>query len=204
MMAIDDHALYRQPQWQAEDEDQMSSNPRERLVQQANSLYPGGEAQYKELDGDIGLLVGGGGAGLYIHDLIIEAGGRPANHCVTPPTGHDLRKLKAVLAAILGNPAARCLLVGFNFAQMARADLRLQALAEVLREQDIDTRAFPIVVRLFGAGEAQARQTAAEFPGIRYLPRGASLRDAVLQTMALSRSMSASPPRPPVHAGESR
>jgi succinyl-CoA synthetase beta subunit len=197
MMAIDAYALYRQPQWQVADDQRESSNPRERSVQQANRLYPGGEAQYKELDGDIGLLVGGGGAGLYIHDLIVEAGGRPANHCVTPPTGGDVRKLKAVLTAILSNPNALCLLVGFNFAQMARADLRLQALAEVLRERDIDTRRFPIVVRLFGAGEALARQVAAEFPGIHYLPRGTSLRDAVLQTVMLSESTSGLLPRSP-------
>lgn len=187
MMAIDEAALFRHPEWRDASRTQaVVANERERLVQQANAALPGGEAQYVELDGDIGLFVGGGGAGLYIHDLIVELGGRPANHCVTPPTGSDIRKIKAVLTAIVGNPAARCLLVGFNFAQMARADLRLQALAEVLKEQSVDTRNFPIVIRLFGAGENEARKIAQQFPGMEYMPRGSSLREAAAEIVRIS------------------
>lgn len=32
-------------------------------------------------DGDLGLLIGGGGASLTIFDAILKAGGRPANYC---------------------------------------------------------------------------------------------------------------------------
>ena len=148
----------------------------------------GGEAQYQEVDGDIGLLVGGGGAGLYLHDAILELGGRPANHCVTPPTGSDSRKLKEVLRAIFDNPRLRGLLVGFNFAQMARADIRVRALVDILREKRIDTTRLPIVIRLFGPGEEEARRLAAEFPGITYLPRGASLRQAAECIVALTKA----------------
>lgn len=181
MMAVDEHALFRHPQWRGSDNSAVGKsgvNEREESVRRANADFPGGEAQYQELDGNIGLLVGGGGAGLYIHDLIVTMGGRPANHCVTPPTGRDTRKLKAVLRAILDNPRLRGLLVGFNFAQMARADIRVQALAEVLRERSSQPLSLPIVVRLFGPGEDKARQIAAEFPNITYLPRGTSLLDA--------------------------
>lgn len=186
MMAIDDHALFRRPQWrEAAARDAASGGTeRERRVHAANLALPGGEAQYTELDGDIGLLVGGGGAGLYIHDLIVEMGARPANHCVTPPTGSDPGKLREVIRAIVDNPSARSLLVAFNFAQMARADTRMRALVEVLREKSLDTTRFPIVVRLFGAGEAESRELAGEFPGIAYLPRGASLREAVAEIVA--------------------
>ena len=120
MIAIDPNALFRHPEWRGDNEP-LPENPRARAVALANREYPGGECQYVELEGDIGLLVGGGGAGLYQHDLMLEAGGRPANHCVTPPTGSDNRKLKAVLSAILDNPNLRGLLLGFNFAQMARS-----------------------------------------------------------------------------------
>ena len=187
MMAVDEYALFRHPQWRdAAQKIEPVGNEREHRVRMANAAYPGGEAQYVELGGDIGLFVGGGGAGLYLHDLIVEMGGRPANHCVTPPTGSDTRKTKAVLLAILSNPATCCLLVGFNFAQMARADVRLRALTEVLMEQSIDTRGFPIVVRLFGAGEEEARMLASAFPGITYMPRGSSLRQAAAEIVRLS------------------
>ncbi|MPZ44321.1 MAG: hypothetical protein GEV05_13120 [Betaproteobacteria bacterium] len=145
----------------------------------ANREYPGGECQYVELEGDIGLLVGGGGAGLYQHDLMLEAGGRPANHCVTPPTGSDNRKLKAVLSAILDNPKLRGLLVGFNFAQMARTDIRVRTLIELLDEKKIDTARLPIVIRLFGAGEPESRAMVAGRKNIHYVARGTTLKEAV-------------------------
>ena len=180
MMAIDEAALFRHPQWAAYARvTALPDNPRERSVAIAYREIAGGECQYVELAGDIGLLVGGGGAGLYQHDLMLELGGKPANHCVTPPTGSDNRKLKAVVAAILENPRLKGLLIGFNFSQMARTDIRVRTLVEVLREKRIDTTRLPIVIRLFGAGEADARAMVSGMPNIHYLPRGATLKEAV-------------------------
>jgi succinyl-CoA synthetase beta subunit len=181
MMAIDEYALFRHPEWRSAattGDEHQGHNEREQRVRTANAALPGGEAQYVELDGDIGLLVGGGGAGLYIHDVILALGGRPANHCVTPPTSSNTQKLKEVIRAILDNPRLQGLLIGFNFAQMARADIRIEALAEVLRERDLTRFNLPIVVRLFGPGEEQARKVAADFRNITYLPRGTSLFEA--------------------------
>jgi succinyl-CoA synthetase beta subunit/citryl-CoA synthetase large subunit len=180
MMSVDEYALFRQPQWKdiAVARHSQTVNEREQRVRAVNAAVDGGEAQYVELGGDIGLLVGGGGAGLYIHDLIVSMGGEPANHCVTPPTNSNTAKLKAVITAILDNPRLRGLLVGFNFAQMARADIRIEALSEVLRERGPRASSVPIVVRLFGPGEDKARAIAAEFGNITYLPRGTSLQEA--------------------------
>ncbi len=178
MMAIDPNALFRHPEWRGDNEP-LPENPRARAVALANREYPGGECQYVELEGDIGLLVGGGGAGLYQHDLMLEVGGRPANHCVTPPTGADNRKLKAVLSAIFDNPKLRGLLLGFNFAQMARTDIRARTLIELLDEKKIDTARLPIVIRLFGAGESESRAMVAGRPNIHYVPRGTTLKQAV-------------------------
>ncbi|MCC6533031.1 MAG: hypothetical protein IT531_10820 [Burkholderiales bacterium] len=180
MLAVDENALFRHPEWtQAEDDTQLPANPRERRVALVNRDVPGGECRYIELDGDIGLIVGGGGPGLYQHDLMLALGGRPANHCVTPPTGSDNRKLKAVIEAVLEHPRIEGLLVGFNFAQMARTDIRVRTLLEVIDEKRIDTAAFPIVIRLFGAGEEQSRAMAAGRPNIHYVPRGTTLERAV-------------------------
>ncbi|HEY9278892.1 MAG TPA: ATP-grasp domain-containing protein [Eoetvoesiella sp.] len=177
MMGVDSHALFRHTQW-LEKSSSLPDNPRERAVALANRNFRGGECQYIELDGNIGLLVGGGGAGLYLHDMVIAAGGSPANHCVTPPTSTDNRKLKAVLGAILDNPALRGLLIAFNFAQMARTDIRVRTLVELLDEKQIDTAHLPIVIRLFGAGEQESRAMVADQANIHYVPRGTTLKEA--------------------------
>jgi succinyl-CoA synthetase beta subunit len=189
MMGVDEDALYRHRDWARLDEAQADErlSEREQRIARLNREIPDGECQYIELEGDIGLLVGGGGAGLYQHDLMVDMGGAPANHSVTPPTGRDTRKLKAVLEAIFDHPRLRGLLVGFNFAQMARADIRVQVLVETLREKSIDTQKLPIVIRLFGAGETEARALVEGWPGIHYLPRGTSLRDGVQRIVALTR-----------------
>ncbi len=179
MMAIDEQAAFRHPQLQARSlPGARSSNPREERVHRANVEPGGGEAEYRELEGNIGLLVGGGGAGLYLHDTILDLGGRPANHCVTPPTSATTDKLRAVIEAILDNPRVQGLLVGFNYAQMARNDVRMEVLADVLRTRGIDTRRFPVVVRLFGGGEAKARALARDLDGLDYMAPGTTLYDA--------------------------
>ncbi|MEZ5730641.1 MAG: hypothetical protein R3E48_23320 [Burkholderiaceae bacterium] len=57
----------------------------------ANRSHPGGDSRYTELDGDIGLLVAGGGAGLLQHDMILAMGGRPANHSHAAGTWNGMK-----------------------------------------------------------------------------------------------------------------
>ncbi|MCG8543005.1 MAG: hypothetical protein MJE12_02225 [Alphaproteobacteria bacterium] len=187
MMGVDEHARRRHPEWAAAGFGATDRNEREERIARINREIPDGECQYIELDGDIGLLVGGGGAGLYQHDLVLQFGGAPANHCVTPPVGEDTRKLKAVIGAILDNPEVKAVLVGFNFAQMARADIRVRAVVEVLDEKGIDTARLPVVIRLFGAGEEEARDLVKGRHGIHYMPQDSSLKDAVAKVVTLAK-----------------
>lgn len=162
-LSVDETALDRQPE--LEDlPGREPENPRERHVRAVNRAQPGGDARYSELDGDIGMLVAGGGAGLVLHDLITDLGGRPANHSdISPAPG--TAKMEAVLDAIFANPRVRGLLVGWNWLQMAPCDKVIEAPRLSVARNGVNTRTFPVVIRLFGPREAEARALAAELPG---------------------------------------
>jgi len=51
-------------------------------------------------------------------------------------------------------------------------------------KDDNPTRRFPIVLRVFGPKEDEARALAATVPGLRYMPPGASLEEAVHEIVA--------------------
>jgi len=195
MIEIDDHALDRHPRLAAIPSYQ-SDNPRELMVNEVNGANPGGDARYVELDGDIGLLVAGGGAGLLQHDMIVDLGGLPANHSDISPAPGTV-KTEAVLDAVFSNPRARSLLVGYNHLQMAPVDKVVEALANSVRRNKIDTARFPIILRLFGPRETEARALAAKIGGVTYLPPGTSLANgarAIVEATQKATAMSSEEP----------
>jgi succinyl-CoA synthetase beta subunit len=183
MLEIDDSALYRQPEFaSAEDEVTFfggrAINARERAVLVASRTLPGASVRYTELDGNIGLMVSGGGAGLLQHDLMLAMGGAPSCHTDMSPTPTP-EKPAALLEAIIGNPKAEGLLIGFNYLQLASCDLVARALLMALERCGIDTATFPVVLRLFGPGEEEARRLLAGLPGVTYLSHDSTLEDGV-------------------------
>jgi succinyl-CoA synthetase beta subunit len=192
MMEIDDNGVFRHPEWrdQALDGDHADAvNPREKKVQEADNHFKGGAVRYSELEGDIGLFVAGGGAGLLQHDMIIDAGGRPANHSDISP-GPTPDKMMAVFDAIFTNPRTNGILVGFNHLQMAPADQVIEGLVASIKNNSVDPESFPVVVRVFGPAEEEARALAKTVPGIHYLPRHASLQDGVDMIVKLTSNIS--------------
>jgi succinyl-CoA synthetase beta subunit/citryl-CoA synthetase large subunit len=190
MIEIDDDAASRHPNLGIAFEEISTVNPRERAVLEANRSYPGGASRYTELDGDIGLLVAGGGAGLLQHDLIVQMGGRPANHSdMSPAPGTE--KMEAVLDGVFTNPRARSLLIGYNYLQMAPCDQVIKALVNSAIRNKVDARRFPIVIRLFGPKEKEARELAATIPGINYLAHGATLEEGVRAIVEATRRVTA-------------
>jgi succinyl-CoA synthetase beta subunit len=187
MMEIDDNALFRHPEWQdlgLEDAGPggRAFNERERAVIAADRKFAGGAIRYTELPGDIALFVSGGGAGLLQHDLVLAAGGRPANHSDLSPASLD--KPAALFDAIFRNPAAKGVLVGMNYLQLLPCTLIVEALLVSLKRNGIDPRRLPIVLRVFGPKEDEARALAATVPGLRYMAPGASLADAVREIVS--------------------
>jgi succinyl-CoA synthetase beta subunit len=188
MMEIDANALFRHPEWRDLGLEEpgpggRALNERERAVIAADRKFQGGAIRYTEVPGNIALFVSGGGAGLLQHDLMLAAGGRPANHSDLSPASVD--KPAALFDAMFANPDAKGLLVGLNYIQLLPCTLIIEALLLSIRRNNVDPRHFPIVVRLFGPKEDEARRLAASVPGIHYLPHGASLEEAVRRIVAL-------------------
>ena len=188
MMEIDANALFRHPDWQdlgLEDAGPGGRplNERELAVIAADRKFQGGAIRYTEVPGDIALFVSGGGAGLLQHDLMLAAGGRPANHSDLSPASVD--KPAALFDAMFANPEAKGLLIGINYLQLLPCTLIIEALLLSIKRNNVDPRRFPIVVRVFGPKEDEARRLAATVPGIDYLPHGASLEDAVRKIVSL-------------------
>lgn len=162
-------------------------NERERRVAEANINLPGGMMRYTELDGDIGLFVGGGGTSVVEHDLMLAEGGRPANHTDSSTVNSD--KVRILAEAILDNPNVRGLLVSWHFQQMGRIDKRVIPVAELLKERNVDLEKFPVVIRMFGPGEADARKVCEDLLGLHYLPHAAPMEDAVRLIIKLTNEL---------------
>ena len=183
LIEMDGNALFRHPalRWRPH-----RLTEREKAVAEADRRLPGPSVRYVELDGNAGLLVGGGGAGLYQHDLLVAAGGSPANH-TDIGAGVSADKLDVLIDAVLGQPDLACLLVGFNILQMAPCDLIVERLLAGLDRSDYGQGTLPIVIRLDGLNAGRARILAADRPGLTYLPTEASLGDAVDTLIRISR-----------------
>jgi succinyl-CoA synthetase beta subunit/citryl-CoA synthetase large subunit len=120
------------------------------------------------------------------HDMIVELGGKPANHTdVSPAPGTE--KLEAILDAIFTNPRSRSLLIGYNYLQMARCDQVAKALRISVDRNRVDPTRFPIVMRVFGPEEKKAREIAASIPGVNYLAPDATLEDGCRMIVELTR-----------------
>ena len=187
MMEVDANALFRHPTWQESEEaeagpDGRELNERERSVLIADRKFPGGGVRYTEVPGNIALFVAGGGAGLLQHDLMLALGGLPANHADISPAGVD--KPAALFDAMFKNPATKGLLVGMNYLQMLPCTVIIKALLMSIARNHVNPQHIPIVIRVFGPEEDEARRACASVPGIHYLPHGATLEEGVREIVA--------------------
>jgi succinyl-CoA synthetase beta subunit len=94
-MTLDDNALFRHPDLQAL-RDEGGSDPVE-LEAQRHDL------NFVRMDGDIGMVVNGAGLALATHDMLVDAGGRPANFMDIRTTAMSLQIAKGV-GLLLSDP----------------------------------------------------------------------------------------------------
>lgn len=149
---LDDNALFRHPELKAMND--IAKGDETELLAQAN------EINFIAMDGEIGLVVNGAGLGLATHDMVIEAGGRPANF-MDIRTMATPSQIATGIGLLLDRPETRVVLVNVHGGGMTACDRISDALGMAV-EGRTDTP--PVVFRVAGQNAAQARAAAAALP----------------------------------------
>jgi succinyl-CoA synthetase beta subunit len=173
-LTVDGNALFRHPalsalraQIQIEDGD-----PKELAVDRH-------QINYQKMDGPIGVVCNGAGLALATLDMLIDAGGRPANFMDIRTTASSL-DIAYGFEVILENPLTRIVLVNIHGGGMQRCDTVAEGVAVAMRRT---RRPLPLVVRFAGNNADFARMRLND-AGVKFV-EAADLASAVSSVMAL-------------------
>ncbi len=146
---VDDSALFRHPDI-AEMRDVEAADPHERLAREKGVTYV-------KLDGNVGILGNGAGLSMSTVDVVVVAGGRPANFCDLGGGG-DAQGVVDALEVITSDDQVRSIF--FNiFGGITRCDEVARGILAALDQMKIE---LPIVVRLDGTNAEEGRRLLAE------------------------------------------
>ena len=146
---VDDSALYRHPDI-AEFRDVGAADPLEALAREKGVTYV-------KLDGSVGILGNGAGLSMSTVDVVVVAGGKPANFCDLGGGGSAEGVVDA-LEVIMKDPQVRSIF--FNiFGGITRCDEVARGILEALERMQIST---PLVVRLDGTNAEEGRRILSE------------------------------------------
>ncbi|AXS41017.1 ADP-forming succinate--CoA ligase subunit beta [Breoghania sp. L-A4] len=145
-MVLDDNALARHPEL-AVLRDQDDLDPVELEAQRH-------EVNFVRMDGDIGVAVNGAGLALATNDMLVEAGGRPANFMDIRTTATSLQ-ISRGFDLVLKTPGLKVLLVNIHGGGMTPCDTVAEGLGISIRRTGAK---LPIVLRLAGNNADFARR----------------------------------------------
>ena len=159
-VAIDDDAFYRHEEWkQLEPRTMMGRLPTEReiavkKIDEGEAYYRGTAGKYIELDGDIAMILNGGGASIANMDALMNVGLKPANY--TEYSGNPPREKVYQLAKIvLSKPGLKGLWMAGVVANFTNVKETFLGIIDALDEVK---PAYPIVVRRDGPESAEAME----------------------------------------------
>jgi succinyl-CoA synthetase beta subunit len=146
---VDDSALFRHPDI-AEMRDVAAADPQEALAREKGVTYV-------KLDGEVGILGNGAGLSMSTVDVVVVAGGRPANFCDLGGGG-DAQGVVDALEVITSDEQVRSIF--FNiFGGITRCDEVARGILAALDQMRIE---LPIVVRLDGTNADEGRTLLAD------------------------------------------
>jgi succinyl-CoA synthetase beta subunit len=146
---VDDSALFRHADI-AEMRDVEAADPQERLAREKGVTYV-------KLDGSVGILGNGAGLSMSTVDVVVVAGGKPANFCDLGGGG-DAQGVVDALEVITSDEQVRSIF--FNiFGGITRCDEVARGILAALDQMKIE---LPIVVRLDGTNAEEGRKILAD------------------------------------------
>jgi succinyl-CoA synthetase beta subunit len=154
-VTLDDNALYRHPE-NAGLTDVSAIDEQEAMAAERGLTYV-------KLDGDIGIFGNGAGLVMSTLDVVVQAGGSPANF-LDAGGGAKADSIAAAVEVILSDTKVRAVL--FNvFGGITRCDEVARGIIEATR---LLSPSVPFVVRLDGTNDVEAREllAAAALPGV--------------------------------------
>ncbi|WP_051564377.1 ATP-grasp domain-containing protein [Desulfovermiculus halophilus] len=182
-MEIDDDALFRHKDLQemAKDSNRAGSlreqTDFERQAEEIDNLdHRGVAGRVIQFDGDIGLIIGGGGASLTAFDAVQAHGGKPANYCEIGGNPSVL-KVKELTKLILSNPGVKKIAVIMNVTSNTRVDLVARGIVKGVLELERDPAEAIAVFRIPGAWEEEGFQILKKY-GITFCDRTVSIDEA--------------------------
>ena len=139
-----------------------------------------------EFDGDLALLIGGGGASLTVFDAIKTHGGSPANYCEVGGNPTE-EKVAAITSLLLSKPGVKGMAVIMNVVNNTRADVIARGVlmgVEAAGKKPVETIS---LFRVPGNWETEAREIM-EAAGVEVHGREMSLDAAALLAVERNRA----------------
>ena len=129
-----------------------------------------------EFDGDMGLIIGGGGASLTAFDAVRAHGGRPANYCEIGGNP-SVKKVAELTKLILSKSNVQKIAIIMNVVSNTRVDLVARGIIKGILEAGKKPAETVAVFRIPGAWEDEGFKILTKY-GVSYCDRTVSIDDA--------------------------
>lgn len=188
---VDDDALFRHKEIadiQMDTQRFESSRPQSEFERKAAEIdnldHRGVAGRVIEFDGNLGLIIGGGGASLTAFDAIQAHGGKPANYCEIGGNPSVL-KVKELTRHLLTKPGVEKVAVIMNVVSNTRVDLVARGIIKGILETGKNAGDTVAVFRIPGAWEDEGSKILSKH-GVRFCDRTVSIDGAAKIAVANS------------------
>ena len=159
----------------------------EKRAQEIDNLdHRGVAGRVIEFDGDLGLIIGGGGASLTTFDAVRKNGGKPANYCEIGGNPTVL-KVKELTKHLLSKPGVKKISVIMNVVSNTRVDLVARGVIKGILEAGKVPHETIALFRIPGAWEEEGFKILRRY-GVEYCDRSVSIDEAARRAVLNIRS----------------